>query len=79
MKPKSVKLLVEAIDTCLYGPGGDPTWDNLLPAAQMIEVLIIEGHKKEITKGWITHLTVENLYNQNFLEHLGYSQILETY
>lgn len=79
MKPQSVELIKEAISNVLYGGSSDPLDENLEAAAQMVEVLILEGHKDQINQDWMDALRGDNLYKQNFLEHLGYSKILETY
>ena len=79
MKPTSVKLIKEAIRNVLYGGSSDPLDENLVAAAQLMEVLIIEGHRDVIEQDWIPELSGENLYRTNFIEHLGYSTYIETY
>ena len=68
MKDESVKLLLAAIKTCIYGPGGDPIEENLLPAANMVRVLRNEGHGDVIRADDITELEGKNIEERNYLE-----------
>jgi hypothetical protein len=76
MKTESFKSLISAINSCLYGPGGDPIRETLDPGTTILKVLIDEGHEKDIDptviKGWNTRLSPEgNIEQSDYLDEFG--------
>lgn len=59
-------LLKEVISDCLYGPGGDPAWENL-NAAKNAYLALKELDPDYVDDDVETELRGENVYDEDFL------------
>jgi len=69
--------LKEIVNTSLYGPGGDPSWENLNAAKHAYLAL------QNIDPGYFNkddefHLRGENVYEEDFLSYSDSAALIDT-